>query len=187
MGRYRAKDSAAPHPSGLRTLSKGEGFFFSKKGLLFWKTYDTMLRVPGQNIGMSPSGKAPDFDSGIRRFKSGHPSQHDPLAQLAEQLPFKQWVRGSNPRRVTKQKEVIAFGGGLFSFRWSEGIRTHSIKLPVAAWKPPAGRGFSIVYSNPRRVTKNRQALFGLADFYLFTLHFSLFTRYRGRFLGSNR
>ena len=27
------------------------------------------------NSGMSPSGKAPDFDSGIRRFKSGHPSQ----------------------------------------------------------------------------------------------------------------
>ncbi len=27
------------------------------------------------NNGMSPSGKAPDFDSGIRRFKSGHPSQ----------------------------------------------------------------------------------------------------------------
>ena len=55
------------------------------------------------SIGMSPSGKAPDFDSGIRRFKSCHPSQYDPLAQLAEQLPFKQWVRGSNPRRVTKK------------------------------------------------------------------------------------
>ena len=27
------------------------------------------------SIGMSPSGKAPDFDSGIRRFKSCHPSQ----------------------------------------------------------------------------------------------------------------
>ena len=26
-------------------------------------------------IGMSPSGKAPDFDSGIRRFESYHPSQ----------------------------------------------------------------------------------------------------------------
>ena len=26
-------------------------------------------------IGMSPSGKAPDFDSGIRRFESCHPSQ----------------------------------------------------------------------------------------------------------------
>ena len=57
------------------------------------------------NIGMSPSGKAPDFDSGIRRFKSGHPSQYDPLAQLAEQLPFKQWVRSSNLRRVTKERK----------------------------------------------------------------------------------
>ena len=27
------------------------------------------------NIGMSPSGKALDFDSSIRQFKSGHPSQ----------------------------------------------------------------------------------------------------------------
>ena len=27
------------------------------------------------DIGMSPSGKAPDFDSGIRRFESCHPSQ----------------------------------------------------------------------------------------------------------------
>ena len=31
------------------------------------------------------------------------PAIFDPLAQLAEQLPFKQWVRGSNPRRVTKK------------------------------------------------------------------------------------
>ncbi len=54
------------------------------------------------SIGMSPSGKAPDFDSGIRRFKSCHPSHFDPLAQLAEQLPFKQWVRSSNLRRITK-------------------------------------------------------------------------------------
>ena len=30
------------------------------------------------------------------------PARNDPLAQPAEQLPFKQWVRGSNPRRVTK-------------------------------------------------------------------------------------
>ena len=68
-------------------------------------------------IGMSPSGKAPDFDSGIRRFKSCHPSQnrgvsvftppvHDPLAQLAEQLPFKQWVWSSNLQRVTKNMGI---------------------------------------------------------------------------------
>ena len=83
-------------------------------------------------IGMSPSGKATDFDSVMRRFESCHPSQrsfsedtaphrpvpqehllplppgrgffvisHDPLAQSAEHLPFKQGVRSSNLRRVT--------------------------------------------------------------------------------------
>ena len=61
---------------------------------------------------MSPSGKAPDFDSGIRRFKSCHPS-HDPLAQLAEQLPFKQWVWSSNLQRVTKKADTH-FGCLLF-------------------------------------------------------------------------
>ena len=30
------------------------------------------LLAPG---GVSPSGKAPDFDSGMRRFESCHPSQ----------------------------------------------------------------------------------------------------------------
>ena len=57
-------------------------------------------------FGMSPSGKAPDFDSGIRRFESCHPSQYDPLAQSAEHLPFKQGVRSSNLRRVTKKVTV---------------------------------------------------------------------------------
>ena len=81
------------------------------------------------HIGASPSGKARDFDSLIRWFESSRPSQRfwcrpsafdiwfDPIAQLAEQLPFKQWVRGSNPRRVTKKKDttfVVSFfsGGG---------------------------------------------------------------------------
>ena len=32
------------------------------------------------------------------------PAIFDPLAQLAEHLPFKQGVRGSNPRRVTMLK-----------------------------------------------------------------------------------
>ena len=68
------------------------------------------------NIGMSPSGKAPDFDSGIRRFESGHPSQiSDPLAQPVEQLPFKQWVRGSSPRRVTKKADNRKVSG-FFAF-----------------------------------------------------------------------
>ena len=52
-------------------------------------------------LGASPSGKARDFDSRIRRFESCRPCQFDPLAQSAEHLPFKQGVRSSNLRRVT--------------------------------------------------------------------------------------
>ena len=37
--------------------------------------------------------------------QSGISSDDDPVAQSAEQLPFKQWVRGSNPRRVTKKRD----------------------------------------------------------------------------------
>ena len=72
------------------------------------------------HLGMSPSGKAQDFDSCIRAFEPRHPSHagwlcrpalYDSVAQQAEQLPFKQWVRGSNPRWVTKNK--ITLWGGL--------------------------------------------------------------------------
>ena len=75
-----------------------------------WPCYNSLRVRTGQHIGMSPSGKAPDFDSGIRRFKSCHPSQLDPLAQLAEQLPFKQWVRSSNLRRVTTPSSIWMMG-----------------------------------------------------------------------------
>ena len=37
--------------------------------------YNVMCVQVVVHIGMSPSGKAPDFDSGIRRFESCHPSQ----------------------------------------------------------------------------------------------------------------
>ena len=56
------------------------------------------------DIGVSPSGKATDFDSVIRRFESCYPSQRslfDPLAQSAEHLTFNQGVRSSNLRWVT--------------------------------------------------------------------------------------
>ena len=38
--------------------------------------------------------------------QSGISSDDDPVAQPAEQLPFKQWVRGSNPRRVTRENPL---------------------------------------------------------------------------------
>ncbi len=64
-------------------------------------------------IGVSPSGKALDFDSSIRRFESCHPSQ-DPLAQSVEHLTFNQGVWGSNPQWVTKA--LIANSKGFQSF-----------------------------------------------------------------------
>ena len=65
-------------------------------------------------IGVSPSGKAQDFDSCIRWFKSSYPSQTKTLefppsiirvfvynfgllAQLVEHLTFNQGVPGSSP------------------------------------------------------------------------------------------
>ena len=51
------------------------------------------------NIGMSPSGKAQDFDSCIRRFEPCHPSHIcGSLAQLVEHMTFNHGVRGSIPR-----------------------------------------------------------------------------------------
>ena len=52
-------------------------------------------------MGYSQVGKAPDFDSGMRRFESCYPSQYDPLAQPVEHLTFNQGVRSSNLRWVT--------------------------------------------------------------------------------------
>ena len=61
------------------------------------------------SLGYSQVGKAPDFDSGMRRFESCYPSQYDPLAQPVEHLTFNQGVRSSNLRWVTKLEKPISF------------------------------------------------------------------------------
>ena len=43
-----------------------------------------------------------------------HIIMYDPLAQSAEQLPFKQWVRSSNLRRVTKTLKALGLSGFLY-------------------------------------------------------------------------
>ena len=69
------------------------------------------------HIGVSPSGKASDFDSDIRRFESCHPSQifwktlYDPLAQPVEHLTFNQGVRSSILRWVTISNIICGCGG----------------------------------------------------------------------------
>ena len=86
------------------------------------------------HIGASPSGKARDFDSLIRWFESSRPSHpftprknaYDPVAQQAEQLPFKQWVRGSNPRRVTTSSRTSYRSRRLFYLK----VKSHRSFIP---------------------------------------------------------
>ena len=59
-----------------------------------FKSMDVDLNI--KSVGMSPSGKAPDFDSGIRRFESCHPCHCEPLAQSVEHLTFNQGVPRSS-------------------------------------------------------------------------------------------
>ena len=126
------------------------------------------------HFGMSPSGKAQDFDSCIRAFEPRHPSQcglalparrSDSVAQQAEQLPFKQWVRGSNPRRVTKEAHThlgmcfFAVGDSNISLEQSCGLFMTGGWTPVTPYAVPCTAA-----PNPRRVTKTLKAL-GLSGF----------------------
>ena len=151
---------------------------------------------------MSPSGKAPDFDSGIRRFEPCHPShvgaksallrnflcaadpahrtQNDPLAQQAEQLPFKQWVWSSNLQRVTK-KSTTPTGVVLFLRKQRRFERLN----PTVRWTVGSQCAhWLILYLRQRRKCKRISSgspkigehCQGLADFYLLPLHDSLFT-----------
>ena len=49
------------------------------------------------------------------------PAKYDPVAQPAEHLPFKQGVRGSNPRWITNALKTLRFQGSfLFSAKRSD-------------------------------------------------------------------
>ena len=108
---------------------------------------------------MSPSGKATDFDSVIRRFKSCHPCQTVPLAQLVEQLTLNQWVQGSSPWRCTKYDslaqpvEHVTFNHGVRGSnpRWI--TRKRDRFLPISfyvillrGWEPREG---SVAFDGP--------------------------------------
>ena len=89
------------------------------------------------------------------------PARFDPLAQLAEQLPFKQWVRGSNPRRVTKKRKMHSHLP-LFDFlsgfeklnatvRWTVACRQLDGSNTLIFFRPKRKK----MQTNPRRVTEN--------------------------------
>ena len=70
-----------------------------------------LVARPIYSMGCRQVVKAPDFDSGIRRFISCHPSHfvetyilyvYGPLAQSVEHLIFNQGVRSSSLRWTTR-------------------------------------------------------------------------------------
>ena len=54
----------------------------------------------------SSAGSSPAVPAKVHGAVRGVFIECDPVAQSAEQLPFKQWVRGSNPRRVTNSSQA---------------------------------------------------------------------------------
>ena len=61
--------------------------------------------VRHQTLTLAFVGSNPAIPASAVWFGLSH-TANDPLAQLAEQLPFKQWVRSSNLRRVTRKREI---------------------------------------------------------------------------------
>ncbi len=90
----------------------------------------------------------------------------DPVAQSAEQLPFKQWVRGSNPRRVTKKTDIL-LGICLFAVGDSENQMGQSGGLSLTGGSTPA-TPYAVrrtAATNPRRVTKRPDTHWGVWSF----------------------
>ena len=84
------------------------------------------------------------------------PAKSDPLAQSAEQLPFKQWVRGSNPRRVTKKSHHV-FSWWLFVYLQRKPNQCRPVRFFESEFYSPLPTGGSLTTSRSL-IARSRQA-----------------------------
>ena len=131
-------------PSPTPDKSKGSG---QSRSLISF-TLGRRQVVRQGTLTPSPAGSNPAVPASF--FRRGVQIEYDPIAQSAEQLPFKQWVRGSNPRRVTKKADTPS-GICLFAAR---GIRTFQMRQS-GGLPPDAGSTASAPYAVPKGYSGN--------------------------------
>ena len=149
-------------------------------------SWDTTLgcrqAVRHQTLTLAFVGSSPAIPAkrNLREQVFSRSSPYDPLAQQAEQLPFKQWVWSSNLQRVTK-KSTTPTGVVLFLRKQRRFERLN----PTVRWTVGSQCAhWLILYLRRRRKCKRISSgspkigehCQGLADFYLLPLHDSLFT-----------
>ena len=113
----------SPHPPHflMYRSSKEERVHYLARGLLIMGCRQA---VRHQTLTLAFAGSNP-----------ASPAKYDSLAQLVEQRPFKAKVRGSSPRRVTKNKDTTSVVSLFFMFRGREPRRGEI--APAGAFRGP--------------------------------------------------
>ena len=106
-------------------------------------THPTFFCCSCRDVGVSPSGKARDFDSRIRKVRILPPQPFDPLAQLVEHLTFNQGAWGSNPQWVTMLR-VRAPSASPFALV-AQSVEQETENLRVGGSIPPQGTIYAVV------------------------------------------
>ena len=80
---------------------------------------------------MSPSGKARDFDSRIRQFKSGHPSQKKALAQASAFFNEARLAAHEASCEATREAGLRPMKRAFGTRKTSRALRFTATKLPL--------------------------------------------------------